>query len=72
MKVFKKVFNFFKGMGVIGFVIGFFAMIFTPFAGWINHIIYCFEKHEYVLLLVGAVFAPIGSIHGIGLWFNVW
>ena len=67
-----KAISFFKGFGILGVVIGFFTMILAPFAGWVNHIIYCFEKHEYLLLLVGAVMAPIGSIHGIGLWFGFW
>lgn len=38
-------------------------------AGWINHIMYCFENSEWVLLLVGAIAAPLGALHGIYLWF---
>ena len=41
-------------------------------AGWITHIVYCFQNAEYLLLLAGALVAPVGSIHGIGLWFGFW
>jgi hypothetical protein len=39
---------------------------------WFYHIYYCFTHHEYVLLLVGAVLAPIGWLHGFGAFFNWW
>ena len=39
---------------------------------WFYHLYYCFTHHEYVLLLVGAVLAPIGWIHGLGAFFNWW
>lgn len=42
------------------------------FAAWVTHIVYCFQVHEYVLLLVGTVVFPVGVIHGVGLWFGAW
>ena len=67
-----KLVSFFKGFGVFGIIAGFITIILTPLVGWVTHIVYCFQNNEYILLLVGAIVAPIGSIHGIGLWFGVW
>ena len=40
-------------------------------AAWITHIIHCLMAAKYMLLIVGAIVAPVGVIHGIGLWFGV-
>lgn len=32
--------------------------------GWLKHIFYCFAHHDMVFLIVGAVLAPIGVMHG--------
>ena len=39
---------------------------------WINHIVYCFQNKEYVLLVAGAIIAPVGWFHGIGLFLGWW
>jgi len=44
----------------------------TACAGWITHIIVCIQDERYVLLVAGAIAAPIGAIHGIGCWFGWW
>lgn len=44
----------------------------VAFAGWITHIVVCLKTAAWGFLIAGAIFAPIGVIHGIGLWFNVW
>lgn len=41
-------------------------------AAWFTHVIHCISNHEWVFLLAGALMAPIGVIHGIGLWFGAW
>ena len=38
---------------------------------WLNHIIWCFQEREYFLLLIGALLAPIGWIHGVLLFLGV-
>ncbi len=43
----------------------------TSIAAWVTHVIHCLMAAKYILLLVGALIAPIGVIHGIGLWFGV-
>ena len=43
----------------------------TIAAAWITHIIHCLLAAKYFLLIAGALIAPVGVIHGIGLWFGV-
>ena len=56
----------------IGMILVWFAIVGTIFAGWLTHIVYCFENHQWLLLIAGAILAPIGVVHGWGLWFNFW
>jgi len=44
----------------------------VPFAAWLTHVINTIQNEEWVFLLAGAIFAPIGVIHGIGIWFGFW
>ena len=57
--------------GISDFMLGLFLILFAivPF---FNHIYYCFTKHEYLLLLIGVIIAPIGWIHGLGNIFGWW
>lgn len=43
----------------------------TFFAGWVTHIVNCIQNEAWILLVAGALMAPIGAIHGIGLWFGL-
>tara|TARA_S200002703_G_scaffold159819_1_gene174908 strand:+ start:457 stop:639 length:183 start_codon:yes stop_codon:yes gene_type:complete len=38
---------------------------------WLTHIVHCLMHAKYLLLLAGGVIAPIGVIHGFGLWLGV-
>ncbi len=40
-------------------------------AAWITHVIVCIKTASWILLLFGCIVAPIGVIHGIGVWFGV-
>lgn len=57
--------------GNIGAVIGILTFLGTLLAAWITHIIHCLLAAKYILLVAGALIAPVGIIHGIGLWFGV-
>jgi Ca2+/Na+ antiporter len=37
---------------------------------WITHVVHCISNSEFIFLLAGAIFFPIGIIHGWGLWFG--
>ncbi len=41
-------------------------------AAWLTHIVVCIKAALWVFLLAGAIFAPIGIVHGIGVWFGAW
>jgi len=44
----------------------------APFGAWITHIVYCLKTGAYLLLIAGGIIAPIGMIHGWGLWLGAW
>lgn len=44
----------------------------TFFAGWFTHLYICFTTAAWRFLIAGAIFFPIGIIHGIGSWFGAW
>jgi hypothetical protein len=42
------------------------------FVAWLTHIFVCLKTAAWGFLIAGAIFFPIGIIHGIGCWFNAW
>ena len=58
-------------MNNIGAPIALVAVILTMVAAWFTHILHCLMAGKYLLLIAGAFIAPVGVIHGIGLWFGV-
>lgn len=53
------------GCGVILFV-------FWVVVSWFTHIIHCFMNDQWGFLIAGAIVAPIGWIHGTGIWLGIW
>lgn len=53
-----------------GIIIAASAAIFVMFAAWLTHVIVCLKAASWGFLIAGAIFFPIGIIHGIGLWFG--
>ena len=49
----------------MGYIFGF-ASLFA----WFTHIFYCFGHAAWGFLVAGAIFFPIGILHGFYLWFN--
>lgn len=47
------------------------SLFLVALAGWFTHIIHCLLAAKYLLLIAGAFIAPVGVIHGVGLWFGV-
>jgi hypothetical protein len=41
----------------------------TLFAAWLTHILTCFADGLWGFLIAGAIFFPIGILHGVFLWF---
>lgn len=55
----------FTGLMVLGLLVG-------TFAAWLTHVIVCIQTASWGFLIAGAIFAPVGVIHGIGCWFGAW
>jgi hypothetical protein len=43
---------------------------FLCFSAWLTHIFFCFSYAAWGFLLAGAIFFPIGILHGFYIWFN--
>lgn len=50
---------------VLGILLGL-----TFLAAWANHVITCLSNGDWGFLVAGALFFPIGIIHGFGLWMG--
>jgi len=50
------------GVSIVGWAI----------ASWLTHVVVCLKAGSWGFLIAGAIFAPIGMIHGTGAWFGVW
>lgn len=37
---------------------------------WLTHVITCISAGKWIFLLAGAIFFPIGCVHGTGVWFG--
>ena len=41
-------------------------------AAWFTHVVSCLIAQTWGFLIAGALFAPVGIIHGVGIWFGAW
>ncbi len=37
---------------------------------WLNHIFTCFAQELWGFLIAGAIFFPVGVLHGMWLWLQ--
>ncbi|RWI35494.1 hypothetical protein [Mesorhizobium sp.] len=47
------------------------AAVIASVAAWITHVVVCIKTASWILLLFGCVVAPVGVIHGVGVWLGV-
>ena len=38
---------------------------------WFTHVVTCLKTASWGFLIAGAVFFPVGCVHGTGIWFGV-
>lgn len=57
--------NGFTGIELTGVI-----LFLTVLGAWVTHIIHCLIHAKYLLLIAGALIAPVGVIHGVGIWFG--
>lgn len=55
------------GLGAVVFVL---ALVVWAAAAWITHVVVCLKTAAWGFLIAGAILAPIGMIHGTGIWFG--
>jgi hypothetical protein len=41
-------------------------------AAWLTHLYICFTGGQWGFLVAGAIFFPVGIIHGLGRWVGAW
>jgi len=44
--------------------------LFACIGPWLTHIVFCLSTGKWGFLIAGAIFFPIGIIHGIMIWFG--
>ena len=54
----------------IAVILAWLSLVGVTLAGWGTHVVYCIQNELWLFLIAGAVAAPVGVIHGIGLWFG--
>lgn len=54
-----------------GLGLGYLAVVIASIAAWITHVVVCIKTASWLFLIAGAILAPIGVIHGIGVWFGI-
>ncbi|WP_312405277.1 hypothetical protein [Rhizobium sp.] len=55
--------------GLLTSIAGLMAFAFTV-AAWVTHVIACIKAGAWILLALGCIVAPVGVIHGFGLWLG--
>ena len=56
----------------IAVILAWLSVVGVTLASWITHVVYCIQHELWVFLIAGALAAPVGMIHGVGLWFGWW
>ena len=47
------------------------AIIVLSVPAWFTHIVVCIKASKWAFLLAGMLFAPLGVVHGWGVWLGV-
>lgn len=50
--------------------LSFAALALISLAAWITHVFVCIKASAWILLLFGCIVAPVGVIHGVGVWLG--
>jgi hypothetical protein len=60
--------NKYSGLGILFL----FVFIITSISAWMTHVITCIQTEQWGFLIAGAIAAPVGIVHGVGIWFGAW
>jgi hypothetical protein len=66
--------NSFRKFAALGMVFGIMVIVGAGISlgAMITHIYVCIQNQQWFLLIAGAIAAPVGIVHGLGIWFNWW
>ncbi len=42
------------------------------YSAWLTSIVFCAANGMHPLMIADAAFAPVGVVHGVGVWFGGW
>ena len=56
--------------GILGTMGSFAVAIILMVATWFTHVVNCIQDEQWFLLVIGILAAPIGWVHGLGIWFG--
>jgi hypothetical protein len=48
------------------------ALVGLALTAWATHVVVCLKTASWGFLIAGAIMAPVGMIHGVGIWFGAW
>ena len=57
---------------VIGAILLWITLAVTMIGSWLTHVVSCIQNEQWIFLIAGAICAPVGMVHGIGIWLGVW
>jgi hypothetical protein len=57
---------------ILGSIISLAALIIVTMGAWATHVIVCIKASAWLFLIAGALFVPVGVIHGLGVWVGAW
>ena len=46
------------------------ALVLWVVGAWLTHVVVSIQAAKWIFLLAGAIFFPIGCVHGTGIWFG--
>lgn len=47
------------------------ALYIASAAAWVTHVIVCIKASAWILLAFGCIVAPVGVVHGWGVWLGL-
>jgi hypothetical protein len=47
-------------------------VLLTCIGAWLTHVITCLSTAAWGFLIAGAIFFPVGIVHGFGIWLGAW
>lgn len=60
-----------QGVATLWLLLTVLTLLLGSAAAWITHVIACIQHAAWVLLAFGCVVAPVGVVHGVGVWLGV-